>query len=423
MTDWSHFFPGRLDVAPPIAEGALAALPAKRGIVLLAAGEDRPLLLLTAADIRSRTGRRLANPDEQERSRLPDLQCITRSIRWRLSHSRFEADWDYLEAARLLWPRDWAQLLSWKPPWFVLADVTGPFPHFERVRGPCGGGGTYLGPFPSASSAQAFVEALEDAFDLCRHAVCLRQSPHGRRCSYAEMGRCLCPCDGSIAMADYARAVAEALEFALGNRQPLRARLGEAMGEAAARLQFEAAAVYKARLARLEEFDRPEYRYVAALDDFRFILVQGGPRSGTAKVFFVHGGRIESAATLVRPLQGPAVQTLLDAMAAWVIQPAATDDAGPWRMGLVSHYLFAGPAGENEGPPAPVAEEEPLVPPIPNSPPPGEVRAPKPVLVRKSAACAIVRYNSSLTAAELMKAIDASGLLRPAARRGEGNRQ
>ena len=340
---WEKLFEGSLDVAPPITEEHLAAVPGKRGVVLLLAADDQPVVLLPAADMRTRTRNRLRNPDQEERSKLPDLHEITRRILWKLSHSYFETDLDYLEIARTIWPATYRQLLAHKPAWFIHVNPSDRYGCFVRTRDVFKLPGQYLGPFETGNSAEKFIEALQDAFNLCRTPTCLRQAPAGRQCSYGQMGRCLCPCDGSISEADYRLAVTEAARFAAGDHAFLFERFRQRMKEAAAKLQFEQASGLKARLDRLAEFSQPTYAQVAPAEQFQFIVLQSGPGRRKAKAFVVDRGNVDFAGLLDYPVVDLQIAALLEAMARLAAAPAPADmDLARLRMGLVSYYLFAG---------------------------------------------------------------------------------
>jgi excinuclease UvrABC nuclease subunit len=379
-------FDGRLALVPPAVDETLAQLPAKRGVALLLTESGKPLLLLPAADLRARVTGRLKNPDEQERRRLPDLQAVTREIRWCLAHSHFESDLRFLQIARKLWPDTYTEMLAWKPAWFLRVDLRSEYPHFSRTQEvpseetkqqnmaetamphagetpvphaaetamPHAAGAPArrlhcFGPFVSGGAAQKFMEVLADAFDLCRDVRCLRQSPHGRRCSYGQMGKCLCPCDGSIGPADYARVVAEAAEFAAGARPPGAAsasrpfveKLQRQMRQAAAQLQFERASALKAKLQRLADLEGPDYAYVAPVEEFRFLLIQRGAGRRKLSSFVAGRASIRPAGLVEYPPKLEQLQKLVGQALAG--EPKGAAPADRWAMGLVAHYLFAGP--------------------------------------------------------------------------------
>lgn len=344
MTNWLSMFDASLEVAPGLDDAQLLAIPAKRGVLALAAANDQPILLFTAADLRARLRTRLSEPVDAVRRKSADLREITRKILWKLSPGHFETDLNYLELSRAIWPRTYTEMLAYKPPWMVHVDAREKFPHFVRTREVSARGGLYLGPFESGQGADKFIQALEDAFDLCRDYQCLRAAPHGQPCAYMQMGRCVGPCNGTISLDEYREIVARAAAFAQGERARFSQELQSRMKEAAAKLQFEKAGVLKARLERLDEFNAPRYRFVAPLEQFRFILVQPGAGRKRLDVFLVNGPAVMKAAALDYPLVESQVAQTVTTMADLANQPPAEiDEPGLWRMGLVAHYLLGGP--------------------------------------------------------------------------------
>lgn len=341
----TEHFDARLAVDPPVDEERLREIPAKRGVVLLTGENDEPIVMLTAADMRSRTRNRLAQRDDDDAagpSRRADLRQITRAIYVRRCESHFETDWQFLERSCEVWPKRYASMVAWKPPWCVHLHTPDAYPHFARVRDAFAQPGRYVGPFASARDADAFIDALADAFDLCRSVSCLRQAPDGPRCAYAEMGKCLSPVDGSISMDDYRNVLEQAAEFAAGHRRPREQQLIEQMKQAAAEQAYERAAAVKTRLDRIKIFDAPAYRFVRPLEDFQYILVQPGVGIRQCRVFLASRTAIQAAGDLDWPLQSEQIERVLKTMA-WLAETQPPADAiGRLRLGLVSRLLFAG---------------------------------------------------------------------------------
>jgi len=342
MAEWNKSFDEQLAVEPPLTDEQLARIPAKRGVFALLAEQDRPVVILTAADMRARLRNRLAEPLDRRRRKTVDLREITRTVVWKLTTSHFETDLAFLEASRRMWPDSYAELLAWKPPWLVHVDVEAEYPHFFRTRDPAAAGRAF-GPFPDGRSATHFVAAIQEVFDLCRDYSCLRQSPDAAPCAYAQMGRCLSPCDGTISMEAYRQVVAEAASFAAGRRERLRRELSRRMSQASADLRFEKAAAIKARIQRLAEFDKHAYRFVRPLGEFHYILVQSGGSARKLKVFLASRCLLRSAGTLDYPPRPARLRACLERMSALAARPVACGRLESLRMGLVANYLFSSP--------------------------------------------------------------------------------
>lgn len=356
MPSWKKQFDGCLEVDPPVRDEQLAEIPAKRGIVLLVGQNEVPIVMITAASMRSRTAARLAEPHDEENSqnkiaakkrKSPDLRTITRTIYYKRCGGVFETDWRFLEFAHQVWKGRCEKLVSWKPPWFVHINIPDAYPHFSRTRNvfACGNsGGQYLGPFLSGRDAENFIGAVQDSFSLCRSITCLRTAPNGQKCAYAEMGRCVSPADGTISMPAYRNILAEALDFAGGNRMPLYENLKAQMQSASAVRKFEQAGTIKHRLDRLAFFEDEKFRHVAPRDEFRFILVQQGITCREVKVFFADRGHVSEVGTLAQPTdikQLSKIFAKITKIAQKTEITPYTGDLEGLRMGLVARLLFS----------------------------------------------------------------------------------
>ncbi len=339
------FGPDSVAVAPPLGEEALAAIPAKRGVFLLVSAEGRPILLTTAADMRSRLRFRLTEPQEDGPSRRADLRAITARIAWRLTHSAFETDWQFLELARAIWPRTYTELLSSRPAWFLTVEADAAIPELGRTQAlDAALAERSLGPFPDRSGTEKFIEALTDAFDLCRCVQILRQAPRGSACPYKQMGRCGAPCDGTGSLADYRDALLQAARYAAGDREGLRRELDAEMRSAAKAMAFEHAAGIKARLERLADLEAPKYAHVGPARQARYVIVQSGPRASQACSFLCDRGAIQPGPLLDYPPQAQPLSALLAGSDALAAQHRDLTVVDLQRLGLVTSYLFAAPA-------------------------------------------------------------------------------
>jgi len=339
-SDWTGLFDGDCAIQAPLDAEELRRIPAKRGVFLLEGPHAQPILLATAANIRSRMRFRLA-PAEGKTSKRVDLRQVAVRLRWKLADSHFETDWRFLQLARAVYPDTYADLWRPRSGWFVHVNLSEAYPWLRPTREVFAQAGRTLGPFPERRAAQRFIELLREIFDLCRCERILRQAPKATPCVYAEIGRCRAPCAGRISMDEYRSIVAEACRCAAGQRGPLRAHLLAEMKRCAAARQYEQAAAAKARLERLGELERSEYRYVAPTERFRYVLVQRGTGRSKAKSFFVDRGAIRAGPTLDYPLRPEQLEGLLSAMREMVSEPRRLGVAERENIALVAHYLFA----------------------------------------------------------------------------------
>ncbi|WP_310498745.1 excinuclease ABC subunit UvrC [Sandarakinorhabdus sp.] len=155
-----------------------------------------------------------------------------------------------------------AQMIKrYRPPYNVLLRDDKSFPfillrddhEFARIskhRGARVAKGSYYGPFASAGAVNATLNALQKVF-LLRSCTDSFMAARDRPCLLHQIKRCSAPCTGRIDAASYAELVADAKGFLSGRTQEAQKKLADAMQAAAARQDFEIAAVLRDRLKAL----------------------------------------------------------------------------------------------------------------------------------------------------------------------------
>jgi excinuclease ABC subunit C len=133
---------------------------------------------------------------------------------------------------------------------YILITGDHPAPQIAKHRGARTRKGDYFGPFASAGAVARTINALERAFLLrsCSDAVFESRT---RPCLLYQIKRCSAPCTGEISLDAYGALVSEARDFLSGKSQAVRGAIQRDMQAASDRLDFEAAARYRDRLASL----------------------------------------------------------------------------------------------------------------------------------------------------------------------------
>ncbi len=173
-------------------------------------------------------------------------------------------------------------------------------------------GSTYFGPFPKVGRIQHTIRDLahvlglrdcaaatpvifDDQLDAFAGSAPLARAP---ACIRAELGTCLAPCCGSPSARAYRDRVTAATRFLEGRGTVPLDELRERMSEAAARRDFEYAALVRDRLERLRLFQQELTAFRGEIDDLTFIYRVPGHR-GDDRVHLIRGGRLR--ATLPHP--------------------------------------------------------------------------------------------------------------------------
>ncbi|EJF90689.1 excinuclease ABC subunit UvrC [Bartonella tamiae] len=123
-------------------------------------------------------------------------------------------------------------------------------PALMKHRGARSRKGDYFGPFASAGAVTRTINAMQRAFLLrtCSDSVLESRT---RPCLLYQIKRCSAPCTGEINDENYLHLVNEAKAFLSGKSQSIQEKMARTMHEAAEKMDFESAAVYRDRLSAL----------------------------------------------------------------------------------------------------------------------------------------------------------------------------
>ena len=116
----------------------------------------------------------------------------------------------------------------------------------------------YFGPFPNAGAVRESIQLLQKVFRLrtCEDTVFGNRS---RPCLLHQIRRCTAPCVGLGREHDYAEDVGAATLFLAGKEDQVIERLAARMNDAAMRLDYEEAAVFRDRVTALRKVREQQF--------------------------------------------------------------------------------------------------------------------------------------------------------------------
>lgn len=211
-------------------------------------------------------------------------------------------------------------------PYIVV--TKGEFPRLGFYRGNPDRKADYFGPYPSSWAVRDSIQLLQKMFRLrtCEDSVFANRS---RPCLLYQIKRCSGPCVGYVTAEDYAADVQLAAMFLLGKQQEVTKRLTRSMEEAAERLAFEQAAVYRDQIQSLHQVQEKQYVSSSKGEDVDIVVALKEAGQLCVNLAMVRGGRHLGDRPLFPSNIGES--TPADAVAAFIEQHYATHPA-PARL-------------------------------------------------------------------------------------------
>jgi excinuclease ABC subunit C len=170
------------------------------------------------------------------------------------------------------------------------------FPRLAYYRGPRRVAGRLFGPYPNAGAVHEALNQLHKLFRLrsCKDSYFANRS---RPCLEYQIGRCSAPCVGLVDRDAYARDVESTRMVLEGRAADVSGRLGGEMDAAAARQDYERAAVLRDQIAALNDIQSRQVVSRARGGDADVIAVAEEGGEFCVALMFIRGGQLLGSST------------------------------------------------------------------------------------------------------------------------------
>lgn len=280
-----------------LSEAILRDLPSRPAVFQFENAAGAPLLFATTQNLRAATAARLG-PGTAPAPGRADLRDVVRGVRWIEVSGPFEARWKHYRILRERDPTNYRKLIGFGPAWFLNVNFVARVPDLRVTERIYTLSGEFAGPWPTQRDATAVLEELWDLFELCRYPAEVARAPGGKRCAYADMGRCDAPCDGGAPLDRYAERVRAAWSFVCGGAEHWLAESAARMQRAAAALDFEGAQLIKRQREWAEGWRSAGQARVRRAEEMNFLIACGVARRREARLVLFRWGAMEEGPTL-----------------------------------------------------------------------------------------------------------------------------
>lgn len=158
---------------------------------------------------------------------------------------------------------------------YVRIDLNKDFPRIEIVRRIGRDGARYFGPFLSALALREAITAVRESFPVrhCRKDIAKAIARRERPCLMYHIGKCCAPCSGNVTREEYHAYLDEIAQVLQGHSGAVTQKLEKDMMEAAGRMEFERAALYRDRIRAIESLAAKQRAATTAVNSFDVFAV------------------------------------------------------------------------------------------------------------------------------------------------------
>lgn len=154
-------------------------------------------------------------------------------------------------------------------------------------------GARYFGPYIGATAVRQVMDEVRRFFPLRTCNLSLPLKTPRRPCMHHQIGRCMAPCAGKISEADYNALLQRVIAFLNGDCRELLSRLTEEMNAAAARMEYEQAAVIRDKISDIRQLMEEQHAIQTREVEQDVLAVATEENDAMVHLTHIRAGRME----------------------------------------------------------------------------------------------------------------------------------
>ena len=173
---------------------------------------------------------------------------------------------------------------------YIKVTIDEEYPRLLFTRGIAKDNAKYYGPYLSTRDVRETLELIRDIFPIRSCNKKVGNSAHSRPCLYFQINQCMGLCRGNIDKDDYKLMVVQVCRFLEGKHEILLKDLRDRMLEAADKLEFERAVVFRNRVASVERIMQGQKIVSKDRRDYDILAFIKYKNETASQIFFVREG-------------------------------------------------------------------------------------------------------------------------------------
>jgi excinuclease ABC subunit C len=278
---------------PSTYRPAPGTIPTRPGVYRFRDADDRVIYVGKAINLRSRLSNYFQNVSRLH-PRTAKMVTTAARVDWTVVETEVEA-----LTLEYTWIKEFEPRFNVKfrddasyP--YLCVTMSDEIPRVLVTRGKHRKGDRYFGPYTKAWAIRDTVDRLLRVFPIrsCTKGVLRAAQQSGRPCLMGFIDKCAAPCVGRISIEDHRALAEDFCDFMAGSTGKFTRRIEQAMRDAAARQDYEAAARYRDDLKALEKVMERNAVVFSDATDADVIALAVDELEASVQVFHVRGGRI-----------------------------------------------------------------------------------------------------------------------------------